>query len=449
MKKNPLFRWRSFGCILTLLAGTALLVGGKSAGNYSAHEWGTFTSVQGADGVLLEWYPLESSRLPAFVYSWMQPGVSRQLPAQLGLSKGMPALQRMETPVIYFYSDTEQSVDVTVEFPQGRITEWYPQATQLGPSTMPPRPSIVKLDQMAHKVGAKSSFTFESLFGNRDVKESKARWASVRLLPADTKTELQTLLPQDRSGSHYFAARETDANFLRVKSIVATNPAPEHEKFIFYRGVGSFATPLRVTMQADESMVVSNTGSEELEHLFVLEVGKGRGRFMALGSLAAGRQEAFSLDALGEELAMKQLPELLGKSLVAALVKSGLYEREALAMVNTWKESWFDEEGLRVLYVLPRNWTDATLPLTLDPAPRELVRVMVGRAEVISPALQRRLAEGLVRAGNGDAAAEQEMLALFGTLGRFGEPALRMASRGTSQEVQQHAWNLFQTAAKR
>src|SRR4051812_40035166 len=29
-----------------------------------AHEWGTFTSVQGADGVLLPWQPLESSHLP-------------------------------------------------------------------------------------------------------------------------------------------------------------------------------------------------------------------------------------------------------------------------------------------------------------------------------------------------------------------------------------------------
>ena len=57
-------------------------------------------------------------------------------------------------------------------------------------------------------------------------------------------------------------------------------------------------------------------------------------------------------------------------------------------MVNTWKDSWFAEDGVRVLYVLPRAWTDRTLPLKLDPAPRELVRVMVGRAEVLAPALE-------------------------------------------------------------
>ena len=33
----------------------------------------------------------------------------------------------METPVIYFYSDREQTVNVRVRFPHGLITEWYPQ----------------------------------------------------------------------------------------------------------------------------------------------------------------------------------------------------------------------------------------------------------------------------------------------------------------------------------
>ena len=38
----------------------------------------------------------------------------------------------METPVIYFYSKEPQTVDVRVDFPQGIITEWYPQATTFG-----------------------------------------------------------------------------------------------------------------------------------------------------------------------------------------------------------------------------------------------------------------------------------------------------------------------------
>src|SRR5436190_8614521 len=73
---------------------------------YVAHEWGTFTSVQGSDGALLNWCPLETSILPKFVYDWPRAGFDR---VNIGLgSKGaMTSLQRMETPVIYFYADRE------------------------------------------------------------------------------------------------------------------------------------------------------------------------------------------------------------------------------------------------------------------------------------------------------------------------------------------------------
>ncbi len=46
----------------------------RNHGSFTAHEWGTFTSVQGADGVLLDWRPLETSRLRKFVYDWKAPG---------------------------------------------------------------------------------------------------------------------------------------------------------------------------------------------------------------------------------------------------------------------------------------------------------------------------------------------------------------------------------------
>ena len=36
---------------------------------FTVHEWGTFTSMQGADGVALEGLSREEETLPAFVYS--------------------------------------------------------------------------------------------------------------------------------------------------------------------------------------------------------------------------------------------------------------------------------------------------------------------------------------------------------------------------------------------
>jgi len=105
------------------------------------------SSVFGA-GVLLDWRPLQSSKLPGFVYDLQKPGdarITRSL-VLLPLSKSvMETKQRMETPVVYFYSESERKVDVDVRFPQGSITEWYPQAKQIGPSTVPAPPVIAKL----------------------------------------------------------------------------------------------------------------------------------------------------------------------------------------------------------------------------------------------------------------------------------------------------------------
>ena len=36
---------------------------------------------------------------------------------------------------------------------------------------------------------------------------------------------------------------------------------------------------------------------------------------------------------------------------------------EAAALVNTWRSSYFDHEGLRVLFILPKAWTDTFIPM--------------------------------------------------------------------------------------
>ena len=45
-----------------------------------------------------------------------------------------------------------------------------------------------------------------------------------------------------------------------------------------------------------------------------------------------------------------------------SMVDEGLYEKEARAMVATWKGSWLDEPGTRVLYLLPRRQTMRCYP---------------------------------------------------------------------------------------
>jgi hypothetical protein len=96
------------------------------------HEWGTFTSISGMDGVALEWRPLNGSTdLPKFVRTIQEGDKGLRHPS---LKADLAATVRMETPVLYFYSDNEMDVSVKVDFPKGKITEWYPQARDVGTS---------------------------------------------------------------------------------------------------------------------------------------------------------------------------------------------------------------------------------------------------------------------------------------------------------------------------
>ncbi len=143
-----------------LLAGTVLFA--SSAVNsqepppgYTAHEWGTFTSVQGSDGLQLEWHPLTTLDLPGFVYGPAGP-IGQSVSRDLLTKSRLIARQRMETPVIYFYAPQSLSVAVTVDFPEGTIT-----------------------------------------------------WDDVQVLPrtSDGSSGMDPAFPHDGTGNHYYAAR--------------------------------------------------------------------------------------------------------------------------------------------------------------------------------------------------------------------------------------------------
>src|SRR5439155_21632689 len=74
----------------------------------------------------------------------------------------------------------------------------------------------------------------------------------------------------------------------------------------------------------------------------------------------------------------------------------GLFAKEARAMVETWQDSWF-EEGSRLIYIVPSRGVDAILPLQVEPAPSQTVRVFVGRIELITPEIQRPVESAIAR----------------------------------------------------
>ena len=411
----------------------------------TVHEWGTFTSVQGADGVQANWNPFVAPELPRFVYD-------RHAPELGGTFKtGFTTRQRMETPVIYFYSDHALTADVAVRFPQGIVTEWYPDKSAVPPSPIPVmiNPNAIPAQHWKDpQAAAASAKGVQSAADLRTIiptvvpsappAPAALHWKKVEILPPSADA---VSLPQENSGSHYYAARETDASLLRT----TTDGKTETEKFLFYRGVASFVAPLTVKPVGNDGGQVSltNSGAEELANLFVYEVrADGRVAWMPVPKLAPGESQTVDISqATGAGV------DVMVGLLRSALVREGLYEKEAAAMVKTWESSWFSERGMRVLYTLPRAWTDRMLPLTVTPVPKSIERVMVARAEIITPQMEAALREKVDRyiAAKPEERAKivEETRALG--FGRFADVVMSRIRTGQHpQEYYQLSWQLIE-----
>jgi hypothetical protein len=400
---------------------------------FVVHEWGTFTTVHGANGEQIWWQPPASVDLPDFVYLpdfQYRADAGGKAPAKLlAFPKDRVALARMETPVIYFYSQRERVADVRVMFRGGFLTEWYPQATNL-----------------------------ESRIGESGATEAhqwrfQIEWNGVQVLARDTREMTLDRLIRNEAGDgdHYYIARETDANFLRVSSPLARK-RPEYERDLFYRGLGYFQAPLGVAMDADERRVLLNTHeAEQFATAFVLTIRQGMMRYQKRVGPITRATSTIGLESQPFG-ALRDVRELAMREMAAALVEQGLYEKEALAMVSTWQDQWFAEEGTRVLYLLPRAWTDRTLELKVSPQPDQVVRVMVGRAELITPTTERDIRQQILSFKSGDARAKSRAVAETRALGlgRFLYAAVaRATAAGTDEATTKAAWELFAAASAR
>jgi hypothetical protein len=355
------------------------------------HEWGTFTSIAGRDGVALDWRPLNGpSDLPKFVHTF-QEGTEGLRHAKTPGKGDMTARVRMETPVLYFYAPNEMDVSVKVDFPKGKITEWYPQA----------REASAGID-----------------------------WGKIKVMP-----DAAMSFPVESAHSHYYPARETDAAPVQV---CRTDGKPgQQEKFLFYRGVGTFDLPLSVKVEG-ENVILKNLAQDEITHLIIFE---NQG-----GKIGYRLCDAFTGEMTHERPALDKSIDSLLEDLKQILVASGLYEKEATAMIKTWRDSWF-EEGMRVFYILPRKTTDEILPVTIEPRPAELVRILVGRAEVITPQMEKAVQQQISLLRDPKPEVRETAVREIRKYGRFSEPILkRLLEQESDTKVRALIKNLVESS---
>jgi hypothetical protein len=324
---------------LAFVAGSAVVAGTqaaqppRAASPLTVHEWGTFTSIAGVDGQAVQWQPqIAPTDLPCFVERspWTYKGA-------------IAGTVRMETPVLYFYSSRPVDVAVDVAFRLGLITEWYPRAT------------VTHDNQPLQRASGTIS------------------WPSVRVTPGAAAA-----FPHDDRRNHYYTARETGADPVRVGA--------QAEKFLFYRGLGQFQPPIAAIAQPDGGVELRSLRGVPLGDVILFENRRGA---MAFGAHRLAGDTARLPRPDMDDVSGAPLAEL-----ARTLVAHGLYEAEAQAMVNTWKDSWF-EEGARLLYIAPRVDVDAILPLKITPAPAAVERVFVGRIELVTPATIRDVTAAL------------------------------------------------------
>jgi hypothetical protein len=321
----------------------------------TVHEWGTFTSVAAEDGSAAEWDALgRKSDLPSFVHD----GGYRCTKA------GVSGTVRMETPVMYFYSPRNMEAHVKVAFPQGLITEWYPGAgfeiyQQSGADG-----SVKRLP--ANRSGI--DFSLRTLTG-------VIEWSNIKIQPGAVPA-----LPLESEPSRYYAARATDAAPITV--------GDQHEKFLFYRGVGRFPVPLSAQITADGKILVEHSGIAPVAGVFLFENHEGGMGYRTAS--AAGQSVTLDPPALDGSVSQ------LRRDLENILEEQGLYPKEAQAMIETWHDSWF-EEGSRLIYVLPTAAVNGFLPLEVEPAPMQTARVFVGRIELVTPETKRSVESAVTR----------------------------------------------------
>ncbi|GAC1351086.1 MAG: hypothetical protein NVS3B20_02020 [Polyangiales bacterium] len=364
----------------------------------TVHEWGTFTTLQGSSGASLDGLQHESEALPQFVYSRTR-AQSSPFAAYGDTSRDVPVSHvggKMETPVIYFYSKSARHVRVHVDFEQGLLTQWFPSASSVTPAISPHERSRSDIS---------------------NILRSSLEW-DVNLTPGDAP--MPEGVPFVATSDPWTFARETKAAWVHADNGGA-------ERYLFYRGLGRMPLPLEVHAAESNAQVVHNKGEQPISAAFVIEMqARGEGRFQKLNALEGGGVQRASLD----EIALRGKAAVvadLSAEVSRALVSQGLFDDEARAMVRTWSLTWFASVGTRVIYLVPTAVTEAILPLTIEPKPSSLVRVLVGRHEFLTKEAERKVVELLKERLSSDVTVREGAMKQLAQLGRFLEPTVRRA----------------------
>lgn len=360
--------------VLTIgLLASAIVTGQESRPNgpLVVHEWGTFTSLQDELGNAIGGINVDDEPVPNFVHRVAGNLVLRSQATTNLFAKSLPrshpdVTMRLETPVVYFHPApgvaTPLRVNVEVAFPAGWLSEYYPHAEVEAP-------------------GVKGS-TFGPLTA---ATTGRLKWHELQVGTDAAGPETNSPV--------WLAPREVEAANI-------TAAGGESERYLFYRGVGHVDSPLRVSREdaSDKLVVTANfpaVGTDKESELVVpalwlVEIRDDKScAFRTLEAVritndGKPRQVAATSATFDDAQFSAEKIDRLSASMRTALIDDGLNADEADALLRTWRASYFESPGLRLFYLLPREWTERLLPMKVS-VDAKIVRTMIGRVEIVTP----------------------------------------------------------------
>ncbi len=385
----------------------------------TVHECVILTSVFAPDGNPRSGLRAENPDLPEFVVprstAWgpVRYGVRDTLDAED--LRTAPVTQSFDAWCAWIGAESPTGVKVKARLPNGLWTRWCPSA------------------ESSPKVPAKA----------KGLPGGVLDWGLLQVSPAAANPGMQGRVPKAPLGSAWASARAASRSYLET----SRGASRMTDQFLFARGVADFPGPLGAAVTETLEVSLTNRGDQPLPRAWVLWVPPSElgGRFPAdpfqasalaqpVAALAAGEQRTVPFEGVTPGRPI-DLAQTLAAEIEKALVESGLLPAEARAALRFGREAWFFTPGVRVLYLIPRAFADRTLPLEIQPAPREHVRVWIGCAEVLDPDRERAIEETLAAyldslQTDPYAMLEQYRLKLLRE-GRFLEPILRSIAATT------------------
>jgi mRNA-degrading endonuclease toxin of MazEF toxin-antitoxin module len=357
---------RDFLAASAALAAAPSLLRAQDDAGLVVHEWGVvsvayrssvWAHARSAGSRALKGQEVKSD-LPAFVATW-EKAVGEQMDDW--------RMQPVDKPVVWFYSKKAMDVKFEVSVPKGRPKAWWPWASAFAPD--------FKGSPMG-KGGLRRLDDDEQEPDITKMPQSPGRlvWEKLSLDP--------TIAEFPKAAGWWPDCRAVDATPFRFPDapdfkwggrMRAPHPlgkgVPQTEKFLFYDALTPFEPALDIEWSKDK-VVVRNDGAAAIPALFAIRVRNGTCASAASAALAKGA--SVELKPADGEPALKD-----------ALVKAGLYEKEAAVVAGIWKEEFFQVDGARVLAITPPAVFDALLPATVTPTPKEFVRVLVTHVECL------------------------------------------------------------------